>query len=118
MTLPPLLDDNGRDTVLCRLDDIAEPAAKAVRIKGRREIFVARFEGGVYAYRNSCPHTGVTLEWADDQFFNYDRTLLQCSVHGALFRVADGHCVWGPCAGDALTPVRVRVENGKVMLDE
>jgi nitrite reductase/ring-hydroxylating ferredoxin subunit len=116
--LPPPLDDRGRRTVLCALDDIAEPGGRAVRIKGRKEMFVVRWQGGVYAYVNSCPQTGVALDWQPDQFFTRDRDLLQCSMHHARFRVADGHCVAGPCAGKGLTAVRVRVEDGRVMLDE
>ena len=117
-SLPPLLDDRGRGTVLCALDEIDEPGGKAIRVKGRKEMFVVRWQGTVGGYVNSCPHTGVSLDWNPDQFFNYERTLIMCSMHYALFRPEDGVCVHGPCAGKSLAPVRVRVENGRVMLDE
>ncbi|MBW8734832.1 MAG: Rieske (2Fe-2S) protein, partial [Asticcacaulis sp.] len=36
--------------------------------------------------------------------------MILCSWHGALFRIKDGYCVGGPCAGDRLTkwPVKVK----------
>jgi len=40
----------------------------------------------------------------------------QCSTHGARFRIADGYCVAGPCRGERLSAVAVRVEDGVVRL--
>ena len=42
---------------------------------------------------------------------------LHCDGHGALFRVEDGVCVDGPCVGERLAPVPVRVADGMVCLD-
>jgi nitrite reductase/ring-hydroxylating ferredoxin subunit len=39
-------------------------------------------------------------------------------MHGALFDMETGHCVWGPCAGLALRALPVRVVRGYVMLDD
>jgi len=36
--------------------------------------------------------------------------LIQCATHGALFRIRDGYCVAGPCAGQGLIPLEVKVE--------
>ena len=39
-------------------------------------------------------------------------------MHCALFRIEDGYCVAGPCVDRSLTPVKLRIEDGRVMLDE
>jgi nitrite reductase/ring-hydroxylating ferredoxin subunit len=41
-----------------------------------------------------------------------------CATHGALFEIEDGKCVYGPCLGRSLAPIRIRVEGGNVLLDE
>ena len=61
------------------------------------EGFMVRSGDGVYAYRNSCPHTGAPLDWTPDSFLNIDGTLIQCALHGALFQNETGLCVHGPC---------------------
>jgi nitrite reductase/ring-hydroxylating ferredoxin subunit len=70
----------------------------------------------VYACRNHCPHTGINLEWQPDRFFDPGGGFLQCATHGALFRPEDGFCVRGPCAGDRLEAVPVRVEHGQILV--
>jgi nitrite reductase/ring-hydroxylating ferredoxin subunit len=116
--LPPPLKDEGRDTVLCALDDIADPGGKGFRVGRRKPLFVLRKDGAVYGYRNACPHTGVSLDWQPDVFLSPDKRWAMCSMHCALFRIEDGYCVAGPCVDRSLTPVKVRVDNGRVMLDE
>ncbi len=57
--------------ILCRLDEIALPGSKGFSLgqgAARREIFVVRGGDGVWAYENSCPHTGGMLDWVPDQF--------------------------------------------------
>ena len=104
-------------TVLYRSADLAEGQAHGVQAADRHIILVRR-HGRVYAYLNRCPHTGVNLEWLPDQFFDSSGEYLQCAVHGALFRVEDGHCVHGPCAGDALQPLRVAEVDGYIRLEQ
>ncbi len=107
------------DRYLCNLDEIPEPGSKAFAIEGARgpeEIFVVRKEGRLTAYRNQCPHTGGPLDWVPDQFLDLDKRYIQCATHDARFRAEDGFCVAGPCAGQSLQPVAVRVEAGQVML--
>ena len=101
--------------VLCPLDDIPDPGAKGFEPTDGRPFFVVRVGGAVYGYVNSCPHLGPTLEWKDDAFLTRDKEHIQCSMHGALFRLEDGYCVWGPCAKRSLTPVAVAVEDGMVV---
>jgi nitrite reductase/ring-hydroxylating ferredoxin subunit len=80
------------------------------------DILVVRRGDHAYGYLNSCPHTGGPLDWEPDQFLDPAREYIQCATHGALFRIADGVCVYGPCAGDRLTPVATAVEAGEVVL--
>ena len=47
-----------------------------------------------------------------DKFLDLDGSLIQCSSHGALFQVESGECITGPCAGDHLMQVELRVEDG------
>jgi len=42
---------------------------------------------------------------------------LVCGQHGAVFRAADGLCIEGPCAGSHLKGLKVRVDDGRVLLD-
>lgn len=74
------------------------------------EVLAIRFGTKVYCYLNRCPHTGVNLDWVADQFLDNSGEYVQCATHGALFRIDDGFCVSGPCAGQALTALKVRVE--------
>lgn len=107
---------------LCRLADIADGASAgfvATRPDGVRVAVLAVRQGDrVYAYVNSCPHTLAPLDFHPGRFLNLDKTLIQCSNHGALFRIEDGFCVKGPCAGKSLAPLAVAVEHGTVHLTD
>jgi nitrite reductase/ring-hydroxylating ferredoxin subunit len=102
-------------TPLCRLDELADPGGRGFEVEGQ-EIFVVRRGRLVAAYVNSCPHTGGPLDWVPDQFLDLDRRHILCATHGALFRLEDGHCLAGPCAGDKLTAVAVEIVEGVVVL--
>ena len=101
---------------LCRLEDLADPGARGFSLRLPdgviADIFVVRRGTECFAYRNHCPHTGSPLDWQPDQFLNLERTLIQCATHLAVFRIEDGRCVAGPCAGQALTPVPLDVVEG------
>jgi nitrite reductase/ring-hydroxylating ferredoxin subunit len=104
---------------LCRLDDFEDPGSKAfseIPPVGLMDFLVVRQGARVYGYLNTCPHTGGPLDWVPGQFLDVDREYIQCATHAALFRITDGECVYGPCAGDRLTPVPVAVEAGDVIL--
>ena len=107
------------DTRLCALDDIGDGASKGWSDDPERtsaELILVRKKDQVFAYRNSCPHTGVSMEWMPDRFLDMSKHFLMCGVHGAMFRVEDGFCVSGPCGGQSLQAVEVEVKNGAVML--
>lgn len=107
---------------LCGLDEIAEGAARGFDF-GRgaepREVFLVRTGRQVHGYVNSCPHLGTPLEFNPDGFLTADGSFILCSTHGALFRIADGHCVAGPCAGLGLTPLdlEIAVDGGVYLKD-
>lgn len=106
-------------TVICRLDELDEPGAKGVSLGAGRdafEIFLVRKDGEVRAYANDCPHAHTRLDHWPDRFLTLDETRIICANHAALFRIEDGFCVAGPCAGKSLTPVAIVVESGVVRL--
>ena len=104
---------------ICRLEDIANPGSRVLTVilAGQlQDIFIVRQADRVYGYRNRCPHTGAPLDWTPDRFLDLDGKYIQCAMHAALFRIEDGHCLAGPCQGDRLTPVALRVEAGLIYL--
>jgi nitrite reductase/ring-hydroxylating ferredoxin subunit len=110
-----------RHLPLCRLDEIADGGTRAFTVPGPRldrDIFVLRVGAGAHAFENRCPHTGVPLDWMPGQFLTEEEDFFICATHGALFRLTDGHCVQGPCAGKALTPIAIHVTDGQVILTE
>ncbi len=100
---------------LCRLDEIADPGSRGFEVEGR-SIFVIRRGASVTGYVNSCPHTGGPLDWVEGQFLDYAREHIVCATHGALFRIGNGHCIAGPCAGDRLTSARIALIGGVLHL--
>jgi len=46
----------------------------------------------------------------DERFYAEDIDRIYCKNHGALFRVTDGVCDWGPCLGKALLHFEVELE--------
>jgi nitrite reductase/ring-hydroxylating ferredoxin subunit len=105
----------------CRLDDIPDGGAKGLVLPdpdGRAlRVIVLRTGTDVIAYRNRCPHRGTPLDLHPNDFLDRDGRYLVCATHGAIFRKEDGYCLAGPCAGDGLEPIAVRVENGIVLVD-
>jgi nitrite reductase/ring-hydroxylating ferredoxin subunit len=100
---------------LCAEAGLPEPGARGFFAAGL-ELLLARRGSAIFAYENRCPHQGTTLDWAPDRFMSSDGELLQCATHGALFRIEDGLCVFGPCQGQRLTPLRIERVDGDVWL--
>ena len=110
-----------RSRTLCRWDELPDLATRGFDLApelGGQEIFIVRQGDRVYAYRNHCPHTGAPLDWQPDQFLDVEQMFIQCAFHGALFRITDGYCVRGPCAGQSLEAIAVKVDGGRVVLDD
>lgn len=97
------------------VDDIAEGSCREFSINDQA-LFVVKHDGELFAYQNRCPHLGIELNWQEHQFLDPDGVLIQCSTHGALFRIHDGHCVSGPCQGQQLTSVDITIRGNEVTL--
>lgn len=86
----------------------SDPSTIDFQVKIRGQIlkgFAVRRGKKYYAYHNLCKHLPVTLDLNDNSFFNHDKSLLQCQMHGALYEMESGLCVGGPCEGAKLTPL-------------
>ena len=100
---------------LCSKDEISEGYAKRFLI-GERNIFAVKKNNIIYVYENKCPHLNIELEWLEDQFLDSEKEYILCSTHGALFKIEDGLCVSGPCEGQTLTPIRIKIDNDWVFI--
>lgn len=104
---------------LCRLDAIPDGGSKGFveDVDGLRQLLMAIRRGRrVFVYRNSCPHVGAPLDFRPGRFLNAEGTHILCANHGALFRIEDGFCLSGPCAGESLKPVKNRIAGGVVLI--
>jgi nitrite reductase/ring-hydroxylating ferredoxin subunit len=84
---------------------------------GTRSFLVGRVAGGWRAYRNECRHRALPLDLGASSPMSDDGRHLLCHQHGALYRLHDGYCILGPCAGEKLAPVPV-VEDGEDLVLE
>lgn len=73
-------------------------------------LFLVKKHKEIYCYRNRCPHQGINLEWQANIFLDFDKNLIQCASHGALFTIKGGRCIAGPCAGQALDSINYRCD--------
>ncbi|HUC65591.1 MAG TPA: Rieske 2Fe-2S domain-containing protein [Stellaceae bacterium] len=106
---------------LCRVEEIPDGGGRGFRFGSGPDlaaVFVVKRAGALYAYVNSCPHLGTPLDFLPDRFFDRDGRHLLCSTHGARFRIDDGYCVDGPCAGRRLRAALIRVEAGDILLGD
>lgn len=103
---------------LCRVDELDHGGCRGFELDVYPyAVFVVRQRDRIYAYRNSCPHTGAALNWQNDQFLNLDGSLIQCALHGAQFRIEDGVCVWGPCLRQRLDAIAVHIDGGMIVIE-
>ena len=105
--------------VICRVAELEPHAARAFAIGGGSwplRGLVLRVGHEVHGYVNRCPHAGHPLDLIPGRFFTADGLLILCGSHGALFEKSTGLCVAGPCAGQALERVALKVVAGCVLL--
>ncbi|MDE2155032.1 MAG: Rieske 2Fe-2S domain-containing protein [Xanthomonadaceae bacterium] len=108
---------------LCRLEEIPDGAATALDVTlavdggmpERTSLIVLRHGEQVQGFLNMCPHAGSRLDYAPGRFLLKSDTLI-CAVHGAVFKQIDGLCIGGPCRGEHLRAVALRVADGAVHL--
>lgn len=104
---------------LGKITDIKEGECKGYSLTLNHksiDLFIIHHGGKFYAYQNHCPHTGITLNWQPDQFLDITNQHIQCATHGALFRIDDGLCVWGPCLGKHLRPLDIHIDDDKLSI--
>ena len=102
---------------LFAVDDIEEGTSKGIDLDNFY-MFAVKKDGEIHLYWNRCPHLGTPLEWQEDRFLDADAALIQCSTHGALFRIEDGLCLVGPCKGKHLKKIPFVLDNGLIMLEK
>lgn len=109
-----------QDIYICRLDALDDPGAKGFEVTladgATVAGFVVRLGRRLYAYMDACPHTGVSLAWTPDRYFDPEGQYLQCAMHGALFVPDTGLCVRGPCVGSSLTLLHVELRGERIYL--
>lgn len=103
---------------VCVSHEVADPGCHEFELKIDDKMitgFVVHWQGQWFGYENHCPHTGASLNWQPNQFFDPEQEYLMCGLHGALFQPQNGFCVHGPCAGQSLSRL-VILEQGKDIL--
>lgn len=104
---------------LCALADL--PASGALKLTADIDgeavsVLVLRVADGVRVFRNLCPHRLSPLDSMPGPLLSDDGRHLQCGMHTALFRIEDGVCVEGPCAGERLIQINAALRDGAVYL--
>lgn len=101
--------------LICSTLQISDNQSKGFNIDGKLFFIVNKYNKFT-AYLNSCPHLGIQLEMTPNQFLDNTHSLIQCSMHGALFTIEDGLCISGPCLERSLETVDIVVKNGSIYL--
>lgn len=105
---------------LCNKQDIPEFQARSFSIdidqEQKLELFLINNGDQVLGYKNHCPHLGIPLNWQPDEFLSLEQTHIQCSTHGALFTLEDGHCIAGPCTGQDLQALTLDYRKNEIWL--
>ena len=109
--------DGGR--LIARTDEIAPGGVKKFWLicqKYRLDAFLVNDRGNFHAYVNRCRHMPTPLDFVRNEFLSDDGRFLQCYTHGALYEFATGECIAGPCKGESLYRLPVRVDRGEVLV--
>lgn len=101
--------------LFCALDELSTGECVSGDFEGQ-SYFAVKKDNRLFAYRNHCPHLGISLEFKKNAFLNSDGSLIQCSMHGALFTIDEGYCLSGPCSGQSLEPVVLEIKENEVWL--
>jgi nitrite reductase/ring-hydroxylating ferredoxin subunit len=70
---------------------------------------VKNSQGQWVAYKNSCPHQYLPLNWNSHQFLDKNSEFIVCAMHLALFDPNSGICLSGPCVGKFLTSLPIKI---------
>ncbi len=88
-----------------------------VKVRGKIVQGIVYRKGSVfYVYQNFCMHLPITLDIGDSNFFNHDKTHLQCHMHGALYEPDTGLCTAGPCEGSRLKEIPYKMSDETLII--
>jgi nitrite reductase/ring-hydroxylating ferredoxin subunit len=107
------------DRVIATTEELRPGCVRKFRIicqKYRVDGLLVNDQGHFHAYVNRCRHMPTPLDFVRDQFLSEDRSHLMCYTHGALYDFASGLCIAGPCKGESLYRLPVRVDRGEVLV--
>lgn len=79
---------------------------------------VFHYQDKVYAYLNQCPHLGLELDWLPGEVFDLENANLMCATHGARFDPQSGLCISGPCVGQTMVALKLKILDGVVYVQE
>lgn len=99
------------EVTACRLEDLADGAARRLMVNGRA-LALVRLGPRVYACLDSCPHKGGYLS---EGWVSAARAELICPWHRFRFHLASGASVTNPEL--AVPTFAVRIEDGSVVVE-
>lgn len=100
------------------LDQIPDGKARNFVIQmraGRFHGFAVRVGRQVHGYVDRCPHMGLPLAHELDEYLTPKDDFIVCAWHAAIFEIATGECVGGPCSGQALISWPLAVAGGEIL---
>lgn len=112
-------ESRGGGRVIAKVDDLTPGSVIKFWLicqKYRLDAFLINDRGSFHAYVNRCRHMPTPLDFVRDEFLSDDRRFLRCYTHGALYEFATGLCVDGPCKGESLYRLPLRVDRGEVLV--
>jgi len=78
--------------------------------------FIVLYNSKYYAYRNKCQHFSVELDWDNNEFFEEEEKFIVCATHGAIYEPSTGKCLMGPCAGEKLEVLNLKILEDKLIV--
>jgi len=115
------MSEEGHWRQLCEMESLPDRGCREFRYGRDDEVnrgFLVRLGDALYAYRNSCPHLQISLNWLPHHFLDERRVHIQCALHGALFDITTGECIRGPCFGRFLDSIPLQVADGWVRIPD
>lgn len=106
---------------LCHIDELPDGDSRGFDPlqRGQDSVLLVRQGMHVHAWRDSCPHHDTPMAWRKDAYLNASGDRIVCAAHGAQFEIETGLCTLGPCLGQSLTSIPVRLdESGDVHIQD
>jgi len=104
---------------IAKVDELKDGSVKKFWIicqRYRVDGFLVNDQGNYHAYVNRCRHMPTPLDFIRDRFLSEDQRHLMCYTHGALYEFGTGLCIDGPCKGESLYRLPVRIDGGEVLV--